>query len=135
MVLSLFYPTMASLSKFFIESINAIDDKDINNLRLKNWSNFKIFWNFILPKIKKDLFSYSTFRFELIFRNTITYGSFCAIGVGTSLYVYLYDTLRLDYRVAAGYMLPIIIVILIIQLLVWIIKFLSNRKSQTRQYS
>lgn len=135
MVLSLFYPTMASLSKFFIESINAIDDKDINNLRLKNWPNFKIFWNFILPKIKKDLFSYSTFRFELIFRNTITYGSFCAIGVGTSLYVYLYDTLRLDYRVAAGYMLPIIIVILIIQLLVWIIKFLSNRKSQTRQYS
>ncbi|BAH69868.1 hypothetical protein MBIO_0603 [Mycoplasmopsis fermentans PG18] len=88
LILALSFTTMRSMSKFYTESINNIDQKLIGNYLLLNKNKITLYFEFILPRVIKDFYSYAAFRFELIFRNIINYGTFAAVGLGARLNYY-----------------------------------------------
>ncbi|WP_051590861.1 PhnE/PtxC family ABC transporter permease [Mycoplasmopsis felifaucium] len=122
--------TSRSMSKFFIESINAVSDIQINNLKTFGVSKFKILSRFIYPAVKHELLTYTIFRFELAYRNLINLGPLSAVGIGAMLYTYMSKDFSLP-KVSA-LMLPIMISIILIECLNYSISYI--RKYRERKY-
>lgn len=74
--------------------MNSLDEEIIANMRLQGYSNNAIYFKYVLPSIKFDLISMSTFYFELIFRASITYSIFSEnkLTIGTQI------TINMDTR-------------------------------------
>ncbi|BAP01149.1 ABC transporter permease [Mycoplasmopsis californica HAZ160_1] len=85
---------MSSMSKQITEAIDSLDEEIIANMRLQGYSNNAIYFKYVLPSIKFDLISMSTFYFELIFRASITYSIFSEnkLTIGTQI------TINMDTR-------------------------------------
>lgn len=73
----------STISRMLESSIKKISTKKINELKIKGYSKFYIFRNFIMPTIKLDLITFMTFEIEKITRNFITYGLFSASLLGS----------------------------------------------------
>ncbi|VDR42479.1 ABC-type phosphate/phosphonate transport system, permease component [Mycoplasmopsis caviae] len=120
LILALSFVTMRSMSKFFTESINNIDQKLIDNYLLINNNKVLLYWNFIIPRVIKDFYSYAAFRFELIFRNIINYASFAIVGIGPRLNEYKFKG---EWDNVGALTLVIWLTLIAIELITTIIKY------------
>ncbi|WP_049757056.1 ABC transporter permease subunit [Mycoplasma crocodyli] len=66
----------SSFTKRLYETIDTLDFAFIENLKIQNISNFKIYKSYLIPSIKKELILLLVLYFELGFRNAITYSAF-----------------------------------------------------------
>ncbi|WP_434132927.1 hypothetical protein [Metamycoplasma hominis] len=73
----------STISRMLESSIKKISTNKINELKIKGYSKFYIFRNFMMPTIKLDLITFMTFEIEKITRNFITYGLFSASLLGS----------------------------------------------------
>ncbi|WP_025755236.1 ABC transporter permease subunit [Mycoplasmopsis cricetuli] len=118
-----------SILKQLNETINKIEMSTLYNLKLNGWSKRKIYFNYLLPKIKIELIAILVVYFEICFRAIILYSFFSQHDflLGGNMYRYLnFKTNSLSE--AFAYMWIIIINILIINFIGWFITKKINRK-------
>ncbi|RMX35715.1 ABC transporter permease [Mycoplasmopsis fermentans] len=123
LILALSFTTMRSMSKFYTESINNIDQKLIDNYLLLNKNKITLYFEFILPRVIKDFYSYAAFRFELIFRNIINYGAFAAVGLGDRLNYYQNKN---EWQKVGALILIFWLCLISIELITTLIKYRKN---------
>ncbi|WP_406617503.1 hypothetical protein [Mycoplasmopsis adleri] len=113
LLLIIIFSISRSMSKFFIESINNVDEVKINNFKVFGYSKHRILVRYILPEVWSELITYTIFRFELSFRNLINLGPLSTVGIGSLLYSFMSKDNELD-KVSA-LILPIMISIILIE--------------------
>ncbi|PYF43672.1 ABC transporter permease subunit [Metamycoplasma alkalescens] len=74
-VLAFSIHSSSSISRNLYQTINAVNEEKISELKKMKYGNFWIYRNYIRPQIKLDFITFSTFEIERITRNFITYGS------------------------------------------------------------
>ncbi|QSB07245.1 ABC transporter permease subunit [Mycoplasma tauri] len=109
----------SSLIKQMSEASDNIDDYEIMNLKIKGYSNWYIYWKYILPTIKYDLITWTFLYFELAFRNSITYASLSSgsLTIGNKINEYMNLDKGKDISKAFAYIWISTITILIINYL------------------
>ncbi|QNM93589.1 hypothetical protein H9M94_03220 [Mycoplasma sp. Pen4] len=117
--LALMIGSFRSLSKQFTSSINTIDAKKVNFLYVQGWSKFKIYTNYIIPKIKLSMISVSIFELEDVLRNSITYSAFANLGIYR---IIQQAQEKSEYSKIIPVILPAYILFIVFELSFWIYK-------------
>ncbi|WP_036463861.1 ABC transporter permease subunit [Mycoplasmopsis sturni] len=119
-----------SFVKQLIEHVEKIPQKKIENLYLQGWSKLRIYFKFVLPSIKYDLYYLVILYFELSFRNTIAY-SFLSnneLLLGSELFNALGEQQHENLNFAFSYAWVIVFNICLIHLTSRIISYNLKRK-------
>ncbi|MGY5139349.1 ABC transporter permease subunit [Mycoplasmopsis gallinarum] len=93
-----------ALVKQLWESVDNLEQAQINNLKMMGWSKIKIYFHFVLPSIKYDFFSLLCVTFDICLRNSITYSALSRgnLIIGTQISFYL-DTQAFRPETAMAY--------------------------------
>ncbi|MDZ7293181.1 PhnE/PtxC family ABC transporter permease [Mycoplasmopsis pulmonis] len=115
--------------------INAINFKIYDNLKLQGWSRGRLLIFYVLPSIKKDLISWVVFKFEDIFRNVILFGVFGSSLLGARLVSLLSPGRAQELSIAASYVYPIVIFIILLNIFSAFFKKKSWKKVKDKNSS
>ncbi|WP_051617821.1 ABC transporter permease subunit [Mycoplasmopsis iners] len=90
LILTLTTHQNSAILKQLWEKIDNFQATKFFNLRLQNYSKFHIYWKYMLPEIKGDLYSLLMLYFEISFRNSITYSVLTSqeLVIGTKIIQY-----------------------------------------------
>ncbi|WP_406614261.1 ABC transporter permease subunit [Mycoplasma corogypsi] len=117
-----------SLIKQINEAINSLDQTQLNFFRNIGKSKRQIYLYYVLPIIRKYLYSFTLFEVEKTYRNSITYSVF----IGAGIYPIIENYQRLDqYQKILPLVLPVIIFFVFLEILYLFFKNHNLNKIKT----
>ncbi|QKT05546.1 ABC transporter permease [Mycoplasma sp. OR1901] len=117
-----------ALTKQISEKINSKVDKKVQTLISLGYSKWKIYKTYLIPQIKKDIYSFVFFEFEGTYRNAINYGIFTGVvSINTNI---SYFESKDKYEYIIPLMLPSISFFIMLEFCLLFIKY----KKQIKEY-
>ncbi|MCU4706644.1 hypothetical protein [Mycoplasma sp. CSL7503-lung] len=115
-----------ALSKQIAEKVNSKINKKVLTLISLGFSKWKIYWIYLLPQIRKDIYSFVFFEFEGTYRNAINYGIFTGV-ISINSNIEHFES-RDKYEFILPLMLPSIIFFVILEFSLFLIKYRTRIK-------